>query len=156
PPGWGRAPWKNVFAGLFTAGLAATIGWFLLPAAYDAQADLLKDATAQDHRIALGVSIGIAVIGFAIGVVVIRGLWMIGCGVADLGRRRTIEGRVLRVRTRNQQTYVAVDDGTRDHVAAWVTTAGARQGTDVRVEVATHVGYVRHIEEIGTRAVDET
>jgi hypothetical protein len=141
-----------VFAGLFGAGLAGAIGWFLLPAVYDAQADILKDATAQDHRIAIGVSIGIAVIGFVIAVIAARGLWLIVGGVADLGRRRTIEGRVLRVRTRNEHTYVAVDDGTKDHIAAWVTSTGARQGTDVRVEAATHVGYVRHIEEIGARA----
>ena len=153
PPGWGRAPWRNVFAGLFSAGLAGAIGWFLLPAVYDAQADVLKDATAQDHRIALGVSIGIAVIGFVIAVIVLRGMWLIVGGVADLGRSRAVEGHVLRVRTRNQHTYVAVDDGTKDHLAAWVTTRGARQGTDVRVDVATHVGYVRHIEEIGADAV---
>jgi hypothetical protein len=145
-----------VLAGLFGTGLAGAIGWFLLPAVYDAQADILKDATAQDHRIALGVGIGIAVIGFVIAVIALRGLWLIVGGVADLGRGRTIEGRVLRVRTRNEQTYVAVDDGTKDHVAAWVTTTGARQGTDVRVEVATHVGFVRHIEEIGARAAPTT
>jgi hypothetical protein len=152
PPGWGRAPWKNILAGLFSAAIAGTIGWFLLPAMYDAQSDLLKNATAQDHRIALGVSIGLAVIAFAIAVAMLRGVWMFVLGASDLGRGRTIEGRVLRVRNRNQRTYVAVDDGTDDHVAAWVTTAAARQGVDVRITVATHVGYVRHIDVVGAQA----
>ena len=91
-----------MFVGLFSAGVAGAIGWFLLPAVYDAQADILKDATTQDHRIALGVSVGIAVIGFVIAVVVLRGAWLIVSGIADLGRSRTVEGRVLRVRTRNR------------------------------------------------------
>jgi hypothetical protein len=153
PPGWGRPPWKNVFAGLLSAGIAGAIGWFLLPIVYDAQADLLKDATAQDHRVALGVSIGLAVIVFVLLVVILRGLWMLVLGISDLGRARTIEGRVLRLRTRNERTYVAVDDGTAEHVAAWVSTSGARQGADVRVRVATRVGYVRQIEVVGASAV---
>ncbi len=152
PPGWGRPPWKNVFAGLFSAGIAGAIGWFALPAVYDAQSDLLKDATAQDHRIALGVSVGLAAIVFVLAIVILRGLWMIVLGLSDLGRARTIEGRVLRVRTRNERTYVAVDDGSADHVAAWVTTAGAHQGSDVRIRVATRVGYVRTIETTGAAA----
>src|SRR5262249_28886828 len=104
PPGWGRPPWKNAFIGLFSAGIAGAIGWFLLPAIYDAQADALKDATTQDHRIALGVSIGIAVISLVIALVVLRGIWMLGLGLSDIGRGRTIEGRVLRVRSRNERT----------------------------------------------------
>ena len=101
------------------------------------ESDLLKDATAQDHRIALGVSVGLAAIVFVLAIVFLRGLWMIVLGLGDLGRARTIEGRVLRVRTRNERTYVAVDDGSADHVAVWVTTAGAHQGSDVRIRVAT-------------------
>jgi hypothetical protein len=152
PPGWGRAPWKNVFAALFSGAIAGVIGWFLLPAVYDAQADVLKDATAQDHRIALGVSIGIAVIAFVIAVVLLRALWMLALGISDLGRSRTVEGRILRVRTRKERTYVAVDDGMNDHIAAWVTSVGANQGADVRITVAAHVGYVRHIEVVGALA----
>jgi hypothetical protein len=149
PPGWGRAPWKNAFVGLFAAAVAGAIGWLALPAIYGAQADLLKDATAQDRRVALGVGIGIAVIAFVIAVVALRGLWLLVLGIRDLGRGESIEGRVLRVRTRNQHTYIAVDDGTRDHISAWVTTNAPRQGSDVRVKVATHVGYVRHVEVTG-------
>jgi hypothetical protein len=149
PPGWGRPPWKNAFIGLFSAVVAGAIGWFLVPAVYDAQADLLEDATTQDHRIAMGVSVGIAVIAFVLAVIVLRGIWMFVLGLADLRRSRTIEGRVLRVRTRNERTYVAVDDGTKDHVAAWVTTTSVRQGTDVCTKVAARVGYVRQIDVIG-------
>jgi hypothetical protein len=149
PPGWGRPPWKIVFAGLFSVAGSAAIGWFLLPAIYQAQADLLKDATTQDHRIAVAVGLGIAAVGFGLAVVFLRGVWMLMIGLADLGRARWIEGRVLRVRTRNNRTYVAVDDGTATHVAAWVSTVGGRQGTDVRIRVATHAGYVRQIDVTG-------
>ena len=115
-----------------------------LPAVYDAQADLLKDATAQDHRIALGVGIGLAAIGFVLAIVFLRGLWMFVLGLSDLGRgphdrRSSASG------TDTQRTHLCrCRRRDADHVAAWVTTAGARQASDVRITVATHVGYVRH------------
>jgi hypothetical protein len=154
PPGWGRPPWKIVFAGLLSVAGSAAIAWFLLPVIYQGQADLLKDATTQDHRIAVAVGIGIAAVGFALAVVFLRGIWMLAIGLADLGRARWLEGRVLRVRTRDKRTYVALDDGTATHVAAWVSTVGGHQGTDVRIRVATHAGYVREIDTTGVGVSD--
>jgi len=61
---------------------------------------------------------------------------------------------VLRVRHRDKRMYVAVDDGTTDHLSAWVVrTNGAHtvhvaQGSDVRVTLARHCGLVRAVEDI--------
>ena len=145
PPGWGRPPWQNAFAGLFNLAIAVVVGGIALPALYSAQGDVLKNATTQDHRVAIGVSIGIGVVAIGAALLALRGIWMLVLGVLDIGRGRTIDGRVLRVRRRNEKTYIAVDDGTDDHIAAWISTKSFLQGADVHARVATHNGYVREM-----------
>jgi hypothetical protein len=125
------------------------VGGIALPALYSAQGDILKNATTQDHRVAIGVSIGIGVVAIAAALLALRGIWMLVLGVVDIGRGRTIDGRVLRVRRRNEKTYVAVDDGTDDHIAGWISTKSFQQGADVHARVATHNGYVREITVTG-------
>ena len=156
PPGWGRPPWKVLFAGLFAALGASAIAYFVFPAVYGVQDDFVNTATstatAQDNQIALGISAGLAIVGVVLAVVAARGLCMIGLALLDIGRGRIVDGRVLRVRGRKQGTYVAVDDGSDDHVRAWVSAIGTRQGADVRVTVCPHVGFIRKIETLPPRA----
>ncbi len=136
PPGWGRPPWKVLFAGLFAAGGAAAIAYFVLPAVFDVQDDFVttatSTATAQDRQIVFGITAGLTIAGVALALVAMRGLCMIVLALLDIGRGRAVDGRVLRVRSRDKRTYVAVDDGADDHVRAWVSAVGGNQGADVR------------------------
>ena len=98
PPGWGRPPWKIVFAGLLSVGGSAAIAWFLLPVDLSGTSRLLKDAT---HRtIASPWRSDSASLPSASSSrwSSCAALWMLGLGVADVGRGSSIEGRVLRVR----------------------------------------------------------
>jgi hypothetical protein len=145
PPGWGRSPSKNAFIGLVTVIASVIVAVYALPGIYDAQADLVKDASTTDRWVTPVVSVVLAAVVVVLAVFTVRGLWLIGLGIVDIGRARSVKGRVLRVRSRHQHTYMAVDDGTSDHVVAWVTTKSAAQGSDVEVKVAGHVGFVRSV-----------
>jgi len=151
PPGWGRPPWHVALVGLFGTVVATGFAAYVLPALYDVQGDVLRDATAGDRRAALGVGVGILVLAVVAAVVAARSLWMLVLGVSDIGRARTIEGQVLRVRTRNERPYIAIDDGASDHIRAWVNASSstATQGERVRAVIAAHVGYVRKLDSIG-------
>jgi hypothetical protein len=77
--------------------------------------------------------------------------------VPDLFATRTVTGTVLRCRTRTRASssrdtprywyYVAIDDGTRDRIAAFRVSEGlyaeVRQGQTVTAEVTPRLGYVR-------------
>jgi hypothetical protein len=146
PPGWGRAPGLQLFLGVLSAAIAGAVAFVAIPALLDAQADLAEKATENHETATLAISIAIGVLALGAALVAARGLWMAALGVLDVGRPRVVEGRVLRVRTKAKRTYVAVDDGTSDHVRAWVPAHSAHQGADVRATVATHVGFVRAVE----------
>ncbi len=77
--------------------------------------------------------------------------------VPDLFSTRTITGTVLRCRTRQRMFasrnepkywyYVAIDDGTRDRIAAFRVSEdryqSVRQGQQVTADISPRLGYVR-------------
>ena len=82
-------------------------------------------------------------------ILAVYGVGMLVAGVGDLvRRRRSVEGRVLRVRERGDENHrfwhLAVDDGTSDRIRAWrVGSAPAvHQGATVRARVSPWLCHV--------------
>jgi hypothetical protein len=154
PPGYGRHPAVVVLVGLAQVALAGVA----FPAARAATDALVRAAArsstdaATPASLRLGVDTTLAVVVAAAAILVVRGVLMVVTGAVDLcsGRRR-FEGRVLRVRRRGDDDhprwYVAVDDGTSDHVRAWRTSPlGATQASMVRADVTRWLAHVRALE----------
>jgi hypothetical protein len=100
---------------------------------------------------AVALGFGVAVIALSV-----RAILMLCYGVADLGGRQFIEGTVVRVRPgakagKKIGTYVAIDDGTSDHVRAVevYNPSVPRAGAKVRVEVTRRLRYVTGLENLG-------
>lgn len=153
PPGYGRSP-----ALVALTGLAVTaFGILTAPTAIaiaDAVLDFLGDLATADAvpdavRVVVGVALG-AVLAFA-ALVACIGLVMLVTGLVDLVRpRRTVQGRVLRIRERNDDDpywHLAVDDGTTDRVRAWRMGEAppAAQGDTVRARVSR---VLHHVSEL--------
>lgn len=159
PPGYGRHPARVAAIGLLQLGLAALARPAAVSAA-DALRDLVVDVSADD-TVPAGVGVGISVVlGLVVAlalVLAVRGALMALSGIADLVTpRRTVEGRVVRVRRRGDDEhprwYVAVDQGTGNRATAWRTMpGGAVQGSTVRAEVTRWLGHVRDLKVV-TRA----
>jgi hypothetical protein len=151
PPGWGNPPWRTVATGLFQLAIAAGLVWLAVIVAADAETQRIE-LRDDNQWITLGVTIGLMALAVGAVIGVLRALAMVVLGISDLGRGRTVEGRVLRVRATkgpNDSTIIrwALDDGTRDEIRAW---AGGpmvpRQGGQVRAVVSPRLGYVRGID----------
>jgi hypothetical protein len=151
PPGWGNPPWRTVATGLFQLAIAAGLVWLAVIVAADAETQRIE-LRDDNQWITLGVTIGLMALAVGAVIGVLRALAMVALGISDLGRGRTVEGRVLRVRATkgpNDSTIIrwALDDGTRDEIRAW---AGGpmvpRQGGQVRAVVSPRLGYVRGID----------
>jgi hypothetical protein len=158
PPGYGRHPALVAFVGLiFTA-----LGIVVAPATISLSESLLDslDDLAADGSVPLAVrtTVGVAVaviiaIGATIGIV---GAAMLLGGGTDLARpRRTIEGRVLRLRVRGDEQHrfwhVAVDDGSTDRVRAWrvATSPPVSQGGLARARVSPWLHHVTDLQSTG-------
>lgn len=137
PPGWGRHPALATFAGLVSGGIS---GYLLV-------AVISSDTT--------GAVVAAAALAFPLA----WSLWLLRAAVPDLFTTRTMTGTVLRCRMRSRILasndppkfwyYVAVDDGTRDRIAAFRVPedlyAHVRQGQTVVAEIAPRLGYVRSL-----------
>lgn len=143
PPGWGRSP-----IGAVAIGLA-----FVAPAAFVAYTlrNLVDDASL----------ISLAVLAVPL-VVVAYGLVMVWRGAADIGRRDTLEGAVLRRKeivsrddsgTHTEAVYLAVYDGNGGEVRALRCTPDVASGVDagevVRATVSPRLAHVYAVERLG-------
>jgi hypothetical protein len=154
PPGYGRHPALVALVGL----VALLIGIAIFPAAISlADAlirsidDLTKDSTTP-AGLRVTVSIVLAVVVTAAALVALVGAAMLVAGLGDLARgRRSVEGRVLRLRTRGDDQHrfwhLAVDDGTTDDVRAWRLSSSppTHQGATVRARVSP---WLRHVVDL--------
>jgi hypothetical protein len=153
PPGWGRAPWQTLAAGILQLACLAGIVKLLMVASDEAWAEA-PELQDDNQAVVLGASIVVSVLAVTAAVIAVRALVMVVLGVMDVRRRRTVEGRVLRVRAfkgrnRTEVIHWAVDDGSADEIRAWV--GGNRsvwQGAQVRVVVTPRLGYVRSVEVV--------
>ena len=135
PPTWGRHP---ALATLLA--LVCGVGSILL---------LVKVGGAVGN--------GSVLVGAVLALPLLWSVWVLVRAVPDLFSTRTIVGTVLRCRTRPQLLasrnepkywyYVAVDDGTRDRIAAYRVPESryhaVHQGQHVTAEVSPRLGYVR-------------
>jgi hypothetical protein len=157
PPGYGRPPLLVAAVGALVGALAVVVGPGAV-AVGRAILGVVGDAVAADGtpwwvRLVVGVVVAVVVAGAA--VAALGGLSMLVTGVADLVRpRRSVAGRVLRVRMRGDDDHhywhVAVDDGTSDRVRAWRVDhrPDVRQGDTVRARVSPWLAHVTDLETV--------
>ena len=80
----------------------------------------------------------------------------------DMFTRREVDGRILRVRYRPKKPpLVAVDDGTREEVRAWLVRVGhssgyLHPGNEVHATVTPWLGYVHRMEVTKSRVSGPT
>ena len=145
----------------FIGFILAAIGAAIAPASISAARSLLDEiasrtsdnTTPEGARIAVGVSLGVIVALAAL--LAIVGLWMLANGVGDLvRRRRVVEGRILRLRTRGDEKkrywHMAVDDGSSAKVRAWrlSTSPPMGQGATVTARVSRTLCHVKQLERV--------
>lgn len=153
PPGWGRHPAAATAIALGTLVVAGAMGRLLFPALGDVVSRLGDEI--RDHGLD-----GLALLGIGLLVVpalviafwLARSLFMLAVAVPDLFTRRVVEGVALRVHVR-QQPYLAVDDGTRRELRAWLVdsallgSSGVARGSVVRATVSPRLGHVFRLEK---------
>jgi hypothetical protein len=156
PPGWGRHP------ALATAiGVASLVGGLLVARVFfPIMADVasrLASSVREDgfHPLDL---LGLVLIGIptlVTAVWVVRAAVMLAAAVPDLFARLDVEGVVLRIRPHEKQPYLAVDDGTRSEIRAWLVEptvlygAGLSQGSPVHATVSPRLGHVYQLGKPG-------
>jgi hypothetical protein len=137
PPAWGRHPALAVLVALLWAALAV----FLLTRLGGFAGDLA------------GVLTALLLLPLA------WSAWVLVRAVPDLFASRTVNGTALRCRMRTRASssrdapkywyYVAIDDGTRDRIAAFRLSGElyrrVRQGQAVTADVTPRLGYVRDL-----------
>ncbi len=135
PPAWGRHPAVGTLEGVVAAGGSGY---------------LVARLVGDDSTVEL---VAVTVLAFPL----LWGLWTLSVAIPDLFTTRPVTGTVLRCRTRRRLLstsnppkhwcYVAIDDGTRDRVAAFRVTedryGSVRQGQAVTADVTPRLGYVR-------------
>jgi hypothetical protein len=154
PPGWGRHPAlaTAIGAGGLIVGLFAAR--IFLPPMVDLTSRLL-DTIGKDGFDPLDlVGVGLLAIPTVVTVVwLIRSALMLRASVPDLFATTQVEGVVLRIRPHEKQPYVAVDDGTRPKIKAWLVEpavlygAGLSQGSPVHATVSPRLGHVFRLEQ---------
>ncbi|MBV9042720.1 MAG: DUF2207 domain-containing protein [Acidimicrobiia bacterium] len=144
PPGWGRGPAAAVAVGLLWVIPGAFVG-LVLVARVPALPRLVGLASAAILLIALA-----------------YGASTFWSGASDIGRRRTLEGEVLRrkdVVTHNDSgssttaVYLAVYDGRGSELRALRCTpqvaSGIYAGEEVRATITPHLAHVYSLERLG-------
>jgi hypothetical protein len=135
PPGWGRHPLLATALGLFWGGVAIYL--------------FVQLVGRQGN--------GATVVGAVVAVPLLWSGWVLSSAIPDLFTTRTVTGTVLRCRMRSRALsnrdhpkywyYVAVDDGTRDRIAAYRVSEeryrSVRQSKSVVADVTPRLGYVR-------------
>jgi len=155
PPGWGRHPALASLIGLVSLAIGLFVARIFFPAMLD-EASRLLDGTRHRGFHALDL-LGVALLGIptvVTAVWLLRASGMLVAAVPDLFVRREIDGVVLRIRPHEKQPYLAVDDGTRPEIKAWLVEpaalhgAGLSQGDLVRATISPHLGHVFSVARI--------
>jgi hypothetical protein len=137
PPAWGRRPAVSTIEGLVEAGGAGY---------------LIARVVGTAGTVSL---LAAMVLAFPL----LWGLWILSAAVPDLFTTHSITGTVLRCRTRTRALssgnapkywyYVAIDDGTRDRIAAFRVSEdryrSVHQGQTVTAAVTPRLGFVRSL-----------
>ena len=181
-PGWGRHPAAAILLGLLGGGLTVAVMWASWRYAHDTDLGGLLEDTDPDllRRAGWGALVLCALCLLPLGYAA-TALWR---GVADCFRTATVEGVVLRTRSRpgglqppkfvrwfteperrgqkeaEPRWYVAVDAGDAPRVDAWRVRRRVYQQVHqhqlVRVEVRPRLGHVRSVTPLTPIAPEVT
>ena len=143
PPAYGASPGETLWRGLRFAGIAALVlfaFYKVMPSLTFAQS---SEQGVRDGSAIAVVIAAVAVLAFAVG------LWLLLAGLVSLFGVREVTGSAVRVRTFGEVGYLAVDDGTRDHIRAFKVRAGVyasvTEYSNVTVSVTPLLSFVRHV-----------
>jgi hypothetical protein len=151
PPGWGRLPLLATVIGLasLVGGLfVANVFFPLMGRTLSDMFDSLNDGFDPLDLLAVAL-VGIPTTVTAVWLA--RAALMLRAAIPDLFVRKEVEGVVLRIRRHEKQSYLAVDDGTRSKIKAWLVEpavldgAGLGQGSLVSATVSPHLGHVSRL-----------
>lgn len=157
PPGWGRHPGLASVVGVASLAAGLFVGRIFLPPMLEAASRLLE--TTRDRGFRPFDFVGVGLLGIPTLVAaawLLRSAVMLLAAVPDLFVRREVDGVVLRIRPHEKQPYLAVDDGTRSEIRAWLVDpavlhgAGLSQGSAVRATVSPRLGHVYSLGKIPT------
>ena len=153
PPAWGKHPLLAVALALLWAAVAGLVGYGLVELrSADRPAEISASAWQWVDR-------GTALAFIPIVLVLAWCLWVLVRAVPDLWQTHTVVGDIVRDRRFRQWfssgdspkywCYLAVDDGSRDRIAAWrvreLLWEQRSQGETVRAAVSPRLGYVRSV-----------
>lgn len=147
-PGWGMSPPIAMLRGFFFGGITAGVAYALLVNVDPL--DAINDADAVSRYVGW---VALAA-GVAFALLAVRFAYMVAAGFYDVFVTTTVEGEILRERTRGSDEkvvhWVAVDTGNVPKVHAWrVTPARAAEVSQhqvVRAKVTPLLGFVRSFE----------
>ncbi len=162
-PGWGRHPLLVAVTSLLTGGAFAALAWAawnVADATWERHYREYVDITPSQERWINLVAIAVTVLAVA---VVAHALVRFVAGCADVFRRRTVEGELVRARQfggsddSEPTYYLAVDTRTThtreiDTILAFRVRSSiyhqVRQGARVRLQVSPLLGYVASVETL--------
>jgi hypothetical protein len=156
PPAWGASPGQTIWRGIRLSAVSGAVlfGFSLLMPS-------LTFAQTSEQTLRQGSAIAVLFAAAAL-VVLAAGLWLLLAGLVSMLGAREVTGDAIRLRAFGKDDpvcYLAVDDGTRDHIRAWKV---GQQVYDVTTEYSTvtvtvspllgHVSKVRHAAAPATSA----
>ena len=141
PPAWGASPGETIWRGIRLAGISAVVLY-----AFSLVMSDLTFAHKADQTLRQGSAIAVLIAAVAL-VVFGTGLWLLLAAVVSLFGAHQVTGDAVRLRNRNGTCYLAVDDGTRNHIRAFKVRLGIYDSLDeystVTVTFTPFLGYVR-------------
>ena len=151
PPAWGASPGETIWRGIRLGGTAGAVLFvfsLLLP-----HLSFAHSADQATRDLSAG-----AVLAAAVALVVLgTGIWLLLAGGISLFGSHRVTGDAVRLRSHGDPPtcYLAVDDGTRDHIRAWKVGFGiynsVTEYSAVVVTVTPFLGYVRSVHRAPMR-----
>jgi hypothetical protein len=158
PPGWGKPPLLATVIGLASLVGGLFVANVFFPLMGRTVSDMLDSLNDGFNPLDL---LAVALVGIPTTVIAVwtaRAALMLRAAVPDLFVRKEVDGVVLRIRRGEKQSYLAVDDGTRSEIKAWLVEpavldgAGLGQGSPVSATVSPRLG---HVSRLGKSPVAE-
>ncbi len=167
-PGYGQHPLKVAAAGIIVFFAARWVQGFLGRVSDGESLQSLLDRVPGQVELIEDIA---AILAFACWAPIIWAVWAAIAGAVDSVATRERSGSVIRARRPAEvlpsvvarvfkpfaerdrfSTYLAVDDGRRRRVAAWLASerSAAPQGAQATVRATPLLGYVRSSEPVGT------
>jgi hypothetical protein len=167
-PGYGQHPLKVAAAGIIVFFAARWVQGFLGRVSDGESLQSLLDRVPGQVELIEDIA---AILAFACWIPIMWAVWAAIAGAVDSVATRERSGSVIRARRPAEvlpsvvarvfkpfaerdrfSTYLAVDDGRRRRVAAWLANerSAAPQGAQATVRATPLLGYVRSSEPVGT------